>query len=694
MAEKSKLHLSWIVPDGTNHRIEEIRDRKMSDGTPGGGSSGSVVVNLPRIEPYYGTQFFLVDVDTGEMFAFAQQQWRRTGLFCSNQPFAISQLMNKIERLGQIMQAELEAEQQTPVMLLGRTPGQFEVPPPLPMMDEPEVYIIQPDAMNMNMHKNYVRDHMRAALIYISEYAETQKMLSENKYRQEDLLVQLRAVFGRVDRIRNHIDQALQHDDAHRRRRDMRFLLLPTHFPRPELMSQGDVTVWTNWIREETSAVMNQLDEELEARGDPDDPFNGSGNGVYQPLPANFSLPPPVQMSRRQDVSEHQESSQNLQRRERKGRRVTNTSPTSQKVEPKIQMQAVRGESEEHSLESLDPMSSSNNRTSLRTQNLHQLQEERVNQGGVVAEREEGAPGQDNNLITFTPPPGQRSLQETTERQQQQKPKEQRTPKKKSRNNEWNLNQRQFDQNKPQELSHISPLDQANIYNTEESSMLYLQFPTRRDTDSRLCSKCGDIGHWRRYCWATTWCRFCMSETHSTQACRRYANFVRDNLIASSRRITPKQPQPPRIQSQQGVSMRQLFPQSPTQRFQAPVVPPVETRSIQYPIQRQSYLQRSSQDVRMDPCFRPPPPQYSQIQQHQRVQTPLVEVNELRPTIQQGVVQRPVRGTQPDKETRFENQTRTVPQNRRIDNGNLISGLEENGGDRLPTHNETSFPKG
>ena len=69
-----------------------------------------------------------------------------------------------------------------------------------------------------------------------------------------------------------------------------------------------------------------------------------------------------------------------------------------------------------------------------------------------------------------------------------------------------------------------------------------------------------------------------MSETHSTQACRSYANFVRDNLIASSRRTTPEQPQPPRVQSQQGASMRQLFPQPQTQHFQVPVVPAVETR--------------------------------------------------------------------------------------------------------------------
>ena len=67
---------------------------------------------------------------------------------------------------------------------------------------------------------------------------------------------------------------------------------------------------------------------------------------------------------------------------------------------------------------------------------------------------------------------------------------------------------------------------------------------------------------------------------------------------------------------------------------------------------------------------------------------------ELGPTIQQGVIQHPVRGAQLDKEARFETQTRIVPQNRSSDNGNHMSGPEENGGDRLPTHNENSFPEG
>ena len=65
------LPLGWIVPDGTNQTLEEIKDKKISnDRSPGGGQAGAVVMTLQRLEPYYGTQFFLVDLEMGEMFAY------------------------------------------------------------------------------------------------------------------------------------------------------------------------------------------------------------------------------------------------------------------------------------------------------------------------------------------------------------------------------------------------------------------------------------------------------------------------------------------------------------------------------------------------------------------------------------------------------------------------------------------------
>ena len=111
-------------------------------------------MTLQKLEPYYGTQFFLVDLETGEMFAYIWQQWRRAGLHCSNQPFVINDLILKVERHGQIMWVELEAEQQTPLVNIRRSPRQFKVPPPLPAMDEPSDYILHPDVMQVNTRKN------------------------------------------------------------------------------------------------------------------------------------------------------------------------------------------------------------------------------------------------------------------------------------------------------------------------------------------------------------------------------------------------------------------------------------------------------------------------------------------------------------------------------------------------------------
>ena len=92
------LPLGWIVPDGTNRTLEEIKDKKISnDHSPGGGQAGAVVMTLRRLEPYFGTQYFLVDLETGEMFTYIRQQWRQTGLYSSSKPFVINDLITKME---------------------------------------------------------------------------------------------------------------------------------------------------------------------------------------------------------------------------------------------------------------------------------------------------------------------------------------------------------------------------------------------------------------------------------------------------------------------------------------------------------------------------------------------------------------------------------------------------------------------
>ena len=100
-------------------------------------------------------------------------------MYSSNKPFVINDLITKVEQQGQAMWVELEAKDQTALVNIRRSPGRFEVPPPLPAMDEPAVYVLHPDVMQVNTRKNYVRDRMRATLIYVSEYAETKRMMTE-----------------------------------------------------------------------------------------------------------------------------------------------------------------------------------------------------------------------------------------------------------------------------------------------------------------------------------------------------------------------------------------------------------------------------------------------------------------------------------------------------------------------------------
>ena len=173
------LPLGWIIPDGTNQTLEEIKDKKISNDHSPGGQAGAVVMTLQQLEPYFGTQFFLIDLETGEMFVYIRQQWRQAGLHCSSKPFVINDLIPKVERQGQAVWAELEAEDQTPLVNIRRSPGSFEALPLLPVMDEPAVYVLHPDVMQVNTRKNYVRDRMRAALIYISEYEEMKHMMTE-----------------------------------------------------------------------------------------------------------------------------------------------------------------------------------------------------------------------------------------------------------------------------------------------------------------------------------------------------------------------------------------------------------------------------------------------------------------------------------------------------------------------------------
>ena len=138
-------------------------------------------------------------------------------------------------------------------------------------------------------------------------------------------------------------------------------------------MGQGDVAVWTNWIREETEEIMKQLEEERDSRSDPDDPFNGTANGVFLPLQDPPSLPPQMQTPKRhENNSENREFSQNSWEDVRRQNTARRDERTNEVVTP---TQGEPSKFREHSRESLDPMASIQNLHIQQRQNRRSVQE-------------------------------------------------------------------------------------------------------------------------------------------------------------------------------------------------------------------------------------------------------------------------------------------------------------------------------
>ena len=91
------------------------------------------------------------------------------------------------------------------------------------------------------------------------------------------------------------------------------------------------------------------------------------------------------------------------------------------------------------------------------------------------------------------------------------------------------------------------------------------------------------------------------------------------------------------------IAMHNLTPQEEERgsREHSRKLPQNQMKEVRTPMSKQLPHQRSCQDVRMDPRYQKPP-QYAEINYHRpSPQTP-IEVNEIGPTIQQGVIQRPV----------------------------------------------------
>ena len=264
-------------------------------------------------------------------------------------------------------------------------------------------------------------------------------------------------------------------------------------------------------------------------------------------------------------------------------------------------MTPVQGEPREfreHSRELLDPMASIRNLHMQQRQNRRSTQELNQTTPSAPQTTRIQVNQEEANLITFSPVEQQVPVVQGATGLQEQ-PKRQRSLQKKN-NSEWTLNQRQFDHSKTQEISHILPGEQLNVFNGEES-VSYLQLPVKKKEENRFCTRCGEMGHGRRYCQVNTWCKFCIMDTHATQACRKYEKFVKDNPIASSRRNTPVQVQGQRAAvNPQERPQQPLFPHPPVQSYNPTVIPQIAMHNFDT-ARRRARIQRTSLEIATKP---------------------------------------------------------------------------------------------
>ena len=75
-------------------------------------------------------------------------------------------------------------------------------PPPLPRINNPELYTIHDELMPLRIRRTYIGVWTRNAHTYIMEYSATLEMIKERRYIADELWDQLRIVYGRVDAVR------------------------------------------------------------------------------------------------------------------------------------------------------------------------------------------------------------------------------------------------------------------------------------------------------------------------------------------------------------------------------------------------------------------------------------------------------------------------------------------------------------
>ena len=268
-----KVTLDWILPDRKNSQLETLRDKHIADFPAPGGNTGVMLVHLLDLEPFYTTNEFLVDLQSGELFVKLKDRWHPAGLTCKKRNFEVDSLMALIQDASIKLKNKIygRKEEQTSVLTLDTSQVK---PPPLPFIPRAENCVKHDRPMSPAMRKNYIKDRAQAAVTYITEYSNTTLWNLEKRAPMHRLTQWLQIVFGRVNAVRKAVDEAIEKNEKIRRKKCMRYLKPPKRFPAPEEMEREETATWINWIHMETQAMLEDLNEEIRLQNEVDDPFS------------------------------------------------------------------------------------------------------------------------------------------------------------------------------------------------------------------------------------------------------------------------------------------------------------------------------------------------------------------------------------------------------------------------------------
>ena len=175
-----KVTLDWTLLDKKNTQLESLREKHVTDFPALGGNTGAMLVYLPDLEPFYTTNEFLVDLQSGELFVKLQNRWHPAGLMCKKRNFKVDSLMALIQHASIRLKNKINGrkEEQTSALTLDAPQVQ---PPPLPFIPRAANYMKHDRPMSPATRKNYIKDRAQAAVTYITEYGNTKLWTLERK---------------------------------------------------------------------------------------------------------------------------------------------------------------------------------------------------------------------------------------------------------------------------------------------------------------------------------------------------------------------------------------------------------------------------------------------------------------------------------------------------------------------------------